>query len=71
MVEDESRLAGLPAHAKARARADAAAKGLGSEERPAWRFTLHDPSAEPFMTYVADDALRSEMWRAAVLGRLR
>jgi oligopeptidase A len=65
VVDDESRLAGLPSHAKARAKADAASKGLGTEVRPAWRFTLHNPSAEPFMTYVADEALRSEMWRAA------
>jgi len=65
VVGDESRLAGLPAHAKARALSDAAAKGIGTAERPQWRFTLHNPSAEPFMTYVADDALRAEMWRAA------
>jgi oligopeptidase A len=65
VVADEARLAGLPPHAKARALTDATAKGLGTPERPEWRFTLHSPSAEPFMTYVADDALRSEMWRAA------
>jgi oligopeptidase A len=58
VVTDEVRLAGLPAHAKARALADAQAKGIGDAGRPAWRFTLHAPSAEPFMTYVADDALR-------------
>ena len=44
IVEDESRLAGLPAHAKARALAEAVAKGLASADRPAWRFTLHMPS---------------------------
>jgi oligopeptidase A len=65
VVTDEARLAGLPASAKARAQADAAAKGIGTPERPAWRFTLHAPSAEPFMTYVEDDALREEMWRAS------
>jgi oligopeptidase A len=65
VVDDEARLAGLPAHAKARALADAAAKGIGTRERPAWRFTLHAPSGEPLMTYVADDALRAEMWRAS------
>ena len=66
IVEDESMLAGLPEHAKARARADAAAKGIGTEQRPAWRFTLHMPSQEPLMTYMADEALRREMWHAAV-----
>src|SRR5450759_5043635 len=46
VVEDEARLAGLPAHAKAAARRSAETKGV-----PGWRFTLHQPSQEPFMTY--------------------
>ncbi len=66
VVEDEARLAGLPAHAKAAAQRNAVAKGLGSAARPAWRFTLHMPSQEPFMTYLEDEALRREMWTAAV-----
>ena len=66
VVHDESRLAGLPAHAKARALADAAGKGLSTEDKPAWRFTLHMPSMEPVMTYAHDDALRREIWTAAV-----
>ncbi len=57
---EESRLAGLPAHAKAAARRGAEAKGVAG-----WRFTLHMPSLEPFMTYVEDDALRREMWTAS------
>jgi len=61
VVTDESRLAGLPAHALAAARQGAEAKGLAG-----WRFTLHMPSQEPFMTYVADDDLRRQMWTAAV-----
>ncbi|MEY2880388.1 MAG: hypothetical protein RLZZ15_2768 [Verrucomicrobiota bacterium] len=60
LVADESRLAGLPAHAKAAARASAEAKGAAG-----WRFTLHQPSLEPFLTYLEDDALRREMWTAA------
>lgn len=60
IVDDERRLAGLPAHAKAAARRSAEAKGLGG-----WRFTLHGPSQEPFMTYLEDDALRREMWTAS------
>ena len=62
VVGDESRLAGLPAHAKERARADAAARGLGAG---AWRFTLHMPSAEPVMVYGEDEALRREIWEAS------
>jgi oligopeptidase A len=65
-VEDETRLAGLPAHAKAAARRSAESKGIGSAEKPAWRFTLHMPSQEPFMTYLDDDGLRRELWTAAV-----
>jgi oligopeptidase A len=57
---DESRLKGLPAHAKAAARRSAETKKAAG-----WRFTLHMPSQEPFMTYLEDDALRREMWTAA------
>ena len=60
LVEDEARLAGLPAHAKAAARVSAAGKNLAG-----WRFTLHQPSLEPFMTYLEDAALRREMWTAS------
>lgn len=65
LVEDEGRLAGLPDHAKAAARRSAESKGLGSAEKPVWRFTLHMPSQEPFMLYLEDGALRQEMWGAA------
>ncbi len=61
VVTDESRLAGLPSHAKAAARRSAEAKKLEG-----WRFTLHQPSQEPFMTYLDDAALRREMWLAAI-----
>jgi oligopeptidase A len=60
VVEDESRLAGLPAHAKAAARRSAELKGLNG-----WRFTLQQPSQEPFMVYLEDEGLRREMWSAA------
>ncbi len=60
VVTDETRLAGLPAHAKAAARRSAESKTLEG-----WRFTLHMPSLEPFMTYLVDDALRREMWTAS------
>lgn len=60
LVGDEGRLAGLPDHARAAARQSAEAKGLSG-----WRFTLHQPSLEPFMTYLEDAALRQEMWQAS------
>lgn len=61
VVTDEARLKGLPEHAKAAAKKSAEAKG-----KTGWRFTLHQPSQEPFMTYLEDEALRREMWTAAV-----
>ena len=66
LVEDPARLAGVPEHAQAAARRSATGKGLGSAERPVWRFTLHQPSQEPVMLYAEDEALRREMWSAAV-----
>jgi len=65
LVEDERRLKGLPPHAIVAAQRNAAAKNLGTAEKPVWRFTLHMPSQEPFMTYLEDEALRREMWTAA------
>ena len=70
VIEDEARLAGLPASAKDAARASATAKGHGSPENPAWRFTLHMPSYGPLMEHLADAAIREQAWRAmAAVGR--
>ena len=65
LVDDGARLAGLPDHAKAAARQSAASKGLGTAEKPVWRFTLHAPSLEPLMTYAEDAGLRQGMWSAS------
>ena len=65
IVDDEARLKGLPARAKAAALANARQKGLLAEGKQRWRFTLHFPSLEPFMTYLEDDDLRREMWEAS------
>ncbi len=66
LVDDESRLAGIPEHARAAARSNAEKKGLGTKEAPVWRFTLHMPSLEPVMTYAEDEELRREMWAGSV-----
>lgn len=66
LVDDPARLAGLPAHAVAAALASAQRKGLGTAERPVWRFTLQGPSLEPVMTYAEDESLRRELWSASV-----
>jgi oligopeptidase A len=66
LVTDAQRLAGLPESAVAAAAMNAKAKGHGSEEQPAWRFTLHQPSMFPVMQYADDDSLRREIWEASV-----
>lgn len=70
IVTNPDRLRGLPERAKEAARQNAVKKGHGSAEKPAWRFTLHQPSQEPVMLYADDATLREEVWRAgADIGR--
>lgn len=59
IVEEESRLAGLPEHAKAAAKASAEAKG-----KAGYRFTLQAPSLSPALTYLEDASIRKELWQA-------
>lgn len=61
IVTDEARLKGLPEHAIAAARKNAESKG-----KTGWRFTLHQPSMEPVMTYAEDESLRREVWEGAM-----
>lgn len=66
VIEDESRLAGLPESAKAAAAADAEGKGLKDK----WRFTLQYPSMGPVLQYADDDDLRRQIWEAnCTIGR--
>ena len=65
VISDEKKLAGLPPSALAAARANAKAKGVGSDEAPAWRFTLQQPSMSPVMQHADDDAIRQQIWTAA------
>ena len=58
-VEDESRLAGLPADVMAAALEEAAADG-----RAGWKLTLHSPSYVPVLQYARDRGLREELYRA-------
>lgn len=60
VIDDESRLAGLPESAKAAAAADA--EGKGHEGK--YRFTLQYPSMGPVLQYADDDDLRREIWEA-------
>jgi len=65
VVTDPARLDGLPESSLAAARASAASKGHGSDDAPAWRFTLHAPSLIPLMEHAKDASLREEVWRAS------
>ena len=65
VVTDEAMLAGLPDSAKAAAAANARAKGLATDDKPAWRFTLQFPSMFPVMQHAHDDALRKQVWEAS------
>lgn len=64
IVDDASKLSGLPEMAKESARLDALAKGHGSEDQPKWRFTLQYPSMGPVMQHADDDGLRKAIWQA-------
>lgn len=60
----EEELAGLPQSAREAARLDALSKGHGSDEKPAWRFTLQFTSVQPVLTFAEDEALRRRVWHA-------
>lgn len=59
IVDDASRLAGMPPGAVAAAKKSAEEKG-----RKGWRLTLHAPSYGPVMTFADDRSLREAMYRA-------
>lgn len=65
LVDDASRLRGLPESYREAARRDARAKGLGTDEQPIYRFTLKAPSYGPALRYLDDDELRHQLWDAA------
>ena len=61
VITEESSLAGLPPSAIAAARHSAESKG-----RAGWRFTLQAPSFTPAITYLRDEAIREDLYRANV-----
>lgn len=70
IVEDESRLAGLPETAVAVLRSEAEAKDLGSDEEPVWRITLKAPVYFPVLEFAEDASLRKEVWEGSItIGR--
>jgi oligopeptidase A len=70
IITDAARLKGLPQSAIEAAKADAAAKGLGTPEQPQYRFTLKAPSMIPVMEYADDESLRRAVWEGTTgIGR--
>jgi oligopeptidase A len=65
VIEDEKRLAGIPADALQAAREAATKDGTRPDGKPRWKFTLHMPSYWPVMQYAEDRALRESMYRAS------
>ncbi|MGJ8678134.1 MAG: M3 family metallopeptidase [Akkermansiaceae bacterium] len=65
IIDDASRLKGLPESAIAAAQADAEANGHGDEANLRWRFTLQYPSMGPVMQHAEDDGLRKQVWEAS------
>jgi oligopeptidase A len=59
VLEDESRLGGLPESAREMARESALSKG-----KSGYRFTLQAPSVTAVLTYADDAELRREIWTA-------
>ncbi len=59
VIEDESKLAGLPESARDAARQSAEQKG-----KAGWRFTLQAPSLIPLLTYLDDAGIREQVYRA-------
>ena len=59
LIEDEARLAGIPADTKAMYAANAKAAG-----QTGWRITLHFPSYLPVIQYADDRALRETVYHA-------
>ena len=65
LIEDESRLAGIPADALQAAREAAEKDSQGKNgENPGWKFTLHFPSYMPVLQYADDRKLREELYYA-------
>ncbi|MEM6279708.1 MAG: M3 family metallopeptidase [Verrucomicrobiota bacterium] len=66
VLEDDSRLGGLPDTAKAVLESEAKAKDLGTEEAPVYRITLKAPVYFPILEYAEDESLREEVWRGSI-----
>ncbi len=62
ILDDAAKLKGMPESAIDAARADAAAKGLGTSAEPKYRLTQKAPSYVPAMQFCDDADIRRQMW---------
>lgn len=70
VLEDDSRLSGIPDSGKQIFISQAKEKGLGTDDKPVFRLTLQFPSMMPVLTYADDESLRREVWEASsTIGR--
>ena len=70
VIDDVTRLAGMPQSAIDGARADASTKGYGTLDEPRYRLTLKAPSLIPVMQYCDDASIRRQLWEgSAAIGR--
>jgi oligopeptidase A len=65
IIDDPTRLKGLPQSAIDAARQEAEAKNLGTPEAPQFRFTLKAPSLIPVLEYLEDEDIRQQVWQAS------
>jgi peptidyl-dipeptidase Dcp len=62
IIDNKADLSGLPASVIAAAEASAKSKGLDGK----WRFTLHNPSALPFLQYAGNRKLREIIYKGYI-----
>jgi oligopeptidase A len=65
ILDNADHLQGLPPSAIEAAKADAAAKGLGTADAPRYRFTLKAPSLIPVMEHLDDTSIRRQAWEGS------
>ena len=65
IIDDPTRLKGLPQSAIDAARQEAEAKNLGTPEAPQFRFTLKAPSLIPVLEYLEDEDIRQQVWQSS------
>jgi len=65
VVEDESRLAGIPADVLLAAKEAAEKDETRPDSKRGWKFTLHMPSYFPVLQYAEDRDLRATLYRAS------